>query len=389
MHSERRQKSIAQRARSLPALLVMLSCSTFLGLKDGTVQGTCTTSAQCAPGYGCLLGVCRNNCDTDAECGVGSRCLKAIGSSACIPSDATCLDGCPRWHTLHRRDVPHLLRGRQPIARATRFAATRVVLAWISHTTRKAAPVRSTCRTETETQAQAPPRAAATHRAELVAERVRAPRARRQRPCRARAGASQRRAMQAREATAAAPAMAAPPAREAVQAWRRSWTACRTQRRPNVPVQSRSTAIRAARRRTWLAAPVKARRPPASPVSARRARPTRLPSAARMRALRSFCNAQGQLQSSSAACSGNAPVCPERRVRCVQAEQHAAKLLQQHTAALLDQRSMAERRDGSLFGRGSHVQRRQLHVHSNRVQLGVSRHEQQRQQLRRLRAQLP
>jgi hypothetical protein len=73
----------------------------------------------------------------------------------------------------------------------------------------------------------------------------------------------------------------------------------------------------------------------------------------------------------------------------VQAEQHATKLLQQHTAVLLDQRSMAERPYGSLFGRRPYMQRRQLRMQPNRVQLGMPRHEQQRQQLRRLRSQLP
>ena len=89
----RRRVSYPQRLLAVALLLV--GCSTLLGVEDTRVQGTCTTKAECAPGFDCLLGACRDQCASDQECGDGARCLKAIGTSACIPANADCGESCP------------------------------------------------------------------------------------------------------------------------------------------------------------------------------------------------------------------------------------------------------------------------------------------------------
>jgi hypothetical protein len=81
--------------RLLAVALLLVGCSTLLGVEDTRVQGTCTTKAECAPGFDCLLGACRDQCASDQECGDGARCLKAIGTSACIPTNADCGESCP------------------------------------------------------------------------------------------------------------------------------------------------------------------------------------------------------------------------------------------------------------------------------------------------------
>ena len=81
--------------RYLWSVLLLVSCSTLIGVDDSRVQGACTSDAECAPEYACLLGSCRNGCAGDQECDAGARCLKALGTSACVPSTADCAAGCP------------------------------------------------------------------------------------------------------------------------------------------------------------------------------------------------------------------------------------------------------------------------------------------------------
>jgi len=87
-------------------LLFLASCGKLLGLRDGKVQGACTTDAECAPGYACLQSFgCRNKCSADSDCGPGARCFKAFITTACIPASEGCgqpsadsdaADGCPQ-----------------------------------------------------------------------------------------------------------------------------------------------------------------------------------------------------------------------------------------------------------------------------------------------------
>ena len=81
--------------RASAAVLLLVGCSSLLGIDSGRVQGACTSDAQCAPGFGCVLGACRSGCIADGDCGSGSRCLRAIGSSACVPVSESCDSGCP------------------------------------------------------------------------------------------------------------------------------------------------------------------------------------------------------------------------------------------------------------------------------------------------------
>src|SRR4051812_22924841 len=86
-------------------LMLLASCGKLLGLRDGQVQGACTTDAECAPGYGCLQSLgCHNRCNADSDCGPGSRCFKAFVTTACIPASQGCgqadidsgaVDACP------------------------------------------------------------------------------------------------------------------------------------------------------------------------------------------------------------------------------------------------------------------------------------------------------
>ena len=95
MHSEPTVGREPARWRWLGSLLLLAGCGTLIGVEDSRVQGACESSAECAPGYGCLLGACRNDCAADQDCGPGLRCLKAIATSACIPATEGCGQGCP------------------------------------------------------------------------------------------------------------------------------------------------------------------------------------------------------------------------------------------------------------------------------------------------------
>lgn len=75
--------------------LLLVACGQLIGVEDTQIQGSCSSSAECAPRYECLLGACRNGCASDIECGAGARCLKAIGTSACIPASQGCADDTP------------------------------------------------------------------------------------------------------------------------------------------------------------------------------------------------------------------------------------------------------------------------------------------------------
>jgi hypothetical protein len=84
--------------KSLAAAVLLIGCSTVLGLEDGTTQSVCETDDDCAPGYSCWSSTCSNTCGADDDCGAGDRCLRLLTGAACVSLDAGCVGGeggCP------------------------------------------------------------------------------------------------------------------------------------------------------------------------------------------------------------------------------------------------------------------------------------------------------
>ena len=85
-------------ARLVWTALLLSGCGMLIGTEDSKVQGTCSSEAECAPGYGCLRELCRGECEGDQDCGAGSRCLLYGVTGACIPNTEGCGEadaGCP------------------------------------------------------------------------------------------------------------------------------------------------------------------------------------------------------------------------------------------------------------------------------------------------------
>ncbi len=74
------------------AALLVLGCSSILGVEDGHPEGaSCVSDDDCTPGRSCLLGKCRAGCASEADCPTGSTCLVTSRGLACVGrSDLTC-----------------------------------------------------------------------------------------------------------------------------------------------------------------------------------------------------------------------------------------------------------------------------------------------------------
>ncbi len=71
-------------AGALGLALCLVNCSKLLGLEDGKTQGSCSTDAECAPGYQCSMGTCciGAQCSPDLTGGTTSTSGGHSGSAA-------------------------------------------------------------------------------------------------------------------------------------------------------------------------------------------------------------------------------------------------------------------------------------------------------------------
>jgi hypothetical protein len=81
------------------AALILLGCSTILGIESGHVEsGPCASDDDCEPGHACLVTQCRASCDSESDCPAASTCLITSRSRSCVTAgDLSCTDNsaCP------------------------------------------------------------------------------------------------------------------------------------------------------------------------------------------------------------------------------------------------------------------------------------------------------